>query len=83
MATMSGVCLSKVTSSFPRYQLSKVYKDIQCAFKSESGDVSTLPTVPDTIAFSCLQVSLSLIMEDAESSVVLMKSLRKPIDNSK
>ena len=48
-ATMSGVCLSKVTSTFPTYQLSKVYKDIQCAFKPEGGDVSTLPTVPVTI----------------------------------
>ena len=49
-ATLTGISLDKITSTFPTYHLnSQVEQDIHNAFKSEGGDPSTLPKLPPTI----------------------------------
>jgi len=49
-ATMTGVCLDKITSTFPTYPLSgKVQSDIETAYKKLNCDISKLPIIPKSV----------------------------------
>ena len=43
---LSGICLDKITGTFPPYPLSEVETDIRQAFAVSGGDPSTLPKLP-------------------------------------
>ena len=49
-ATMTGVCLDKITSTFPQYPLQgKVENDIHDEFKRQDGDAKYLPKLPSFV----------------------------------
>ena len=49
-ATMTGICLEKITATFPNYPLQgKVENDIQDAYQQQGGDLKNLPSLPDFI----------------------------------
>ena len=49
-AILSGVCLEKITESFPTYPLQgKVMQDIISSFKNSEGNPSDLPNVPVSV----------------------------------
>ena len=49
-ASLSGVCLDKITTTFPTYPLQgKVETDIHHAFKESGGDIRTLPKLQKSI----------------------------------
>ena len=48
-ASMSGICLDQITSTFPTYPLEKVEKDLHRAFKATGGDTSKFPKLPKSI----------------------------------
>ena len=49
-AVLSGVCLDRITSTFPFYPLKgDVEKDIHRAFQSSGGDVKDLPSLPNFV----------------------------------
>ena len=48
-ATMTGVCLERITQKFPDYPLRQVEEDIHNAFKKQNGDASELPRLPKSV----------------------------------
>ena len=48
-ASLSGVCLEKITSTFPHYPLNKVEEDIHQCYKSFGGVTNTLPKLPSSV----------------------------------
>ena len=46
---LSGICLNKITSTFPTYPLKEVEKDIYHAFKATGRDPKTLPKLPKSV----------------------------------
>ena len=48
-AKMSGICMNKITATFPTYPLREVGKDIREAFKKNGGDMKTLPSLPESV----------------------------------
>ena len=43
---LSGICIDKITGTFPPYPLSDVERDIHQAFINKGGDISQLPKLP-------------------------------------
>ena len=48
-ADMTGLCLDRVTNTFPTYNLKEVESDIRNCFSSSGGDPSTLPELPEFV----------------------------------
>ena len=48
-ATISGLCLDKVTADFPKYYLQKVAKDVEAMGKSEGVNWKDLPILPSQV----------------------------------
>jgi len=49
VASMSGICLDRITSQFPMYPLGEVEKDVCNAYRRVGGDLKQLPKLPTTI----------------------------------
>ena len=48
-ANLSGICLDKITSTFPLYPLAEVEKDIIFDYTSRGGDPQKLPKLPEFV----------------------------------
>ena len=49
-AVLAGVCLDKITNTFPQYPLNgKIQEDIFTEFESSGGDAEQLPKLPESI----------------------------------
>ena len=49
-ASMTGLCMEKITAQFPMYPLDgKVASDIKRAYKASGGDIKNLPNLPKTV----------------------------------
>ena len=48
-ASLTGICLDKITGEFPSYPLKVVENDIKTAYMSKSNDVRKLPKLPKSV----------------------------------
>ena len=48
-ATMSGICMDRITTTFPNYPLSEVAAEIKDAYLSKGRDLKELPSLPQTV----------------------------------
>lgn len=48
-ARVRGICLDKITSTFPTYQLKEIEKDIHREYAQSGGDSDSLPKLPKTV----------------------------------
>ena len=48
-ASLSGICLEDITTTFPEYPLDEPFRDICESFRSTGGSPSTLPTPSSTV----------------------------------
>ena len=48
-AVLEAVCLDKITTTLPKYQLGDIEKDIHAAYHSSGGEVGELPRLPEFV----------------------------------
>jgi hypothetical protein len=48
-AVLEAVCLNKITTTLPKYQLGEIEKDLHAAYRTSGGEVGELPRLPEFV----------------------------------